>query len=158
MSGPKVIWPILIWLSLTTLPVLLNAEADMAAIEGAVICTCGCPNMVLNTCMCDHAESMRQEIRALIDEGNSEEEVIQVLVQRYGERVLAEPSKEGFNLTAYFTPFMALLFGGWLLVVLIKRWKRNSGVEIGDQPGGQELASDDPYRQKLREELDAFKD
>ncbi len=149
---------VLVWLSLTTFPPHLNAEADMAVIEGTVICTCGCPNMVLNTCMCGHADEMRAEIRVLIDEGNSEEEVIQILIQRYGERILAEPKAEGFNLAAYVAPFLALLFGGVLLVALIRRWKRNSGEVAEDRLPSRELEGDDPYAQKLKEELDAFED
>jgi cytochrome c-type biogenesis protein CcmH/NrfF len=158
ISGLKATCAVLVWLSLTTSPPLLNAEADMAVIEGTVICTCGCPNMVLNTCICGHADEMRAEIRILIDEGNNEEEVIQILIQRYGERILAEPKAEGFNLAAYVTPFLALLFGSGLLITLIRRWKRNSSEVVEDRLPSQELEGDDPYMLKLKEELDTFKD
>jgi len=142
----------LIWL-----PVSAQAQADMDTIEQSLVCICGCGNMILFNCMCADADQMRAEIRGLIAEGKDEKEVIRVLVDRYGEIILAAPVREGFNLTAYVMPFLAILVAGGLLVSFIRRWKRDAGIEPG-RADQETLSSDDPYRQKLEEELKSYRD
>ena len=44
--------------------------------------------------------------------GKSKPEVLQAMVAQYGERILAAPTKEGFNLTAWIIPFVMLVAGG----------------------------------------------
>jgi cytochrome c-type biogenesis protein CcmH len=141
----------------STLP--LYSEADVGRIEESLVCMCEtCPSLVLKTCMCGYAENMKKEVQALVDEGKTEDEVIQVFVDRYGERVLALPVQEGFNLTAYVAPFLAILFGGGIIVTLIRRWKGRGGGEPEPVPEVQREVDDDPYRRKLKEELESFKD
>ncbi len=137
----------------------LYSEADVGYIEESLVCMCEtCPRLVLKTCMCGYAENMKSEIRSLVDEGKTEDEVIQIFVQRYGERVLALPVQEGFNLTAYVAPFLAILFGGGIIVTLIRRWKGRDRGESEDIPEVEHDVGDDPYRKKLEEELRSFKD
>jgi cytochrome c-type biogenesis protein CcmH len=141
----------------STLP--LYSEADVERIEESLVCMCEtCPRLVLKTCMCGYAENMKREVRSLVDEGKTEDEVIQVFVDRYGERVLALPVQEGFNLTAYVAPFLAILFGAGIIVTLIRRWKGRGGGETEPVPEVQRKVDDDPYRRKLKEELESFKD
>lgn len=139
-------------------PLPADAAVDISAVEDAVICTCGCANMVLSTCLCGHAEEMRAEIVELFGSGMGEEEVVEALIDRYGERVLATPKQEGFNLTAYTMPFLAILLGAWLVIALIGRWKKNVGRRAEEEPGGDVLAGDDPYRKRLEEELESHTD
>ena len=149
----------LVLLVLAGRSVPLGAQADEASIEQSLVCMCGtCPRLVLNSCMCGYAEDMKAEIRTLIAEGKSEDEIIQIFVQRYGERVLSTPVQEGFNLTAYVAPFLAILIGGGFLVLLIRRWKRPGGYGSEEPRTAPEIREDDPYREKLRDELESFKD
>jgi cytochrome c-type biogenesis protein CcmH len=159
----RILAPIVIVLAaagLLTSPRPLSAgpEVDISAVEDAVICTCGCANMVLSTCLCGHADEMREEIRGLFESGMGEEEVLQALIDRYGERVLATPKQEGFNLTAYTMPFLAILLGGGLVLALINRWKKNVGGGGGERPEEEDLADDDPYRKRLEQELRSHTD
>jgi cytochrome c-type biogenesis protein CcmH len=136
----------------------LHADVDISAVEDAVICTCGCANMVLSTCLCGHAAEMRTEIRALYESGKNDDEVLEILISRYGERILATPKQEGFNLTAYTLPFLAILMGGGLLISLINRWKKNAGEGKGEEGQTGEVAEDDPYRRRLEEELKSYEE
>ncbi len=150
--------PLLSAILLLALNGTLSAKPDIIDIERSVICTCGCANMVLNTCMCAHADSMRMEIRSMIDEGKERDEILQVLVSEYGERVLASPSREGFNLTAYFMPFLVIMIGGVLLVVILRRWTHGTSEGDGGFNEVTGVADDDPYRQRLEKELRDFDD
>lgn len=157
ISRTRILWLAMVWVFVLVVPCEPQSESDMQEIEDSVMCMCGCANMVLSSCRCDFSTRMRAEIRDIMADGKDREEVIQVLVQRYGEVVLATPKQEGFNLAAYFMPFVALLAGAIFLIVVIRRWKGDSqDVDLArkEKVG---LSDDDPYREQLERELKAFK-
>lgn len=162
ISRFRVNWLVLAGLLLLGAPSVPQAEVDtdelLMSIEESVMCVCGCANMVLSTCRCGFSPQMRAEIREIVAEGKNKEEAIQVLVERYGEVVLAVPKQEGFNLTAYTMPFVAMFGGGILLVLLIRGWKRGSREKDLKPAEDKELYEDDPYRERLEQELKSFKD
>ncbi len=53
----------------------------------------------------------REKIRELIAQGLTKEEIKDELVAEFGPEVLAEPSKEGFDLAAWLVPGIAVLAG-----------------------------------------------
>jgi cytochrome c-type biogenesis protein CcmH len=65
---------------------------------------------------------MRQEIFQLLKQGLSEEEVIDTLAQKYGDQILAAPTKKGFNLTLWLLPFIGVILG--LVGLLYFLWKK----------------------------------
>lgn len=160
MSLTRLIRIVFLGFLLTVHSLPLHSEADADHIEESLVCMCEtCPSLVLKTCMCGYAENMKTEIRAMVDEGKTEEEIVQIFVDRYGERVLALPVQEGFNLTAYVAPFLAILFGGGIIFTLVRRWQdRVRGEPKEKIPDGTPKVEDDPYRKKLEEELESFKD
>lgn len=96
-------------------------------VEAAIMCQCGC-TYTLQACAsamgCTPGEEMRRVIAAQAAEGKSEGEIIAYFVSLYGETVLAAPTKKGFNLTAWITPFLALLAGAVVVYFLIRAWSR----------------------------------
>lgn len=67
------------------------------------------------------AKDMRRQIRAWLIEGRSEDQIIQAFVGRYGERILANPPKKGFNWTLYLLPPVAVLLGAWVVARFFRR-------------------------------------
>ena len=63
------------------------------------------------------ATAAKINIRRLLDEGKSEEEIIDEYVAEYGERILAAPRTEGFGITAYLLPIVALLLATTVIVM-----------------------------------------
>ena len=61
------------------------------------------------------ARAQMDKIRELVQEGKSDSEVHAFFVSRYGEWALLEPTKSGFNLVLYFSPFVLLALGLGLL-------------------------------------------
>ena len=47
------------------------------------------------------AQDMMKQLRRLLDEGMSDEEIIEWFKARYGEWAILEPSREGFNLLVW---------------------------------------------------------
>jgi cytochrome c-type biogenesis protein CcmH len=108
----------------------MSTEA-MDELEHHIHCMCGC-NLDIFTCRttdftCPVSPAMHRDVMALVNGGHSAQEIIDAFVDVYGERVLMEPKKSGFNLTGYITPFVALGGGAALIVALLKRWHRPEG-------------------------------
>ena len=57
----------------------------------------------------------------MVAEGKSRDEILNHYVAQYGERILAAPRAKGFNILAYVLPWAALIFGVWILIVLMKK-------------------------------------
>ncbi len=136
------------------------ARADSATVSDIskeLICQCGC-TMVLNNCT--HAECMvRDTMITLIEQklaqGQSEEEIIQFFVAQYGEQVLASPPKRGFNLVAWVLPFAAILGGGGVIYIALKKW-----VWQGRQSQTKTIVEtderDEEYQRRLEKEVEEF--
>jgi cytochrome c-type biogenesis protein CcmH len=116
-------------LSLALVNVALAAQTP-AQIEkdigDKVFCLCGCVT-TLNHCPhenCEVKAEMQKIIRTDLSEGKAEPAILQDLVNRYGERVLAAPPAHGFNLTAWILPGIGLLIGLLLAVTIVRKWRR----------------------------------
>ncbi len=66
------------------------------------------------------ASDLRREIRRMMGEGKSNEEITEFLVTRYGDFVLYRPRFEGKTLALWIAPFLFVLFGGFALVRVIR--------------------------------------
>ena len=124
-------------------------------IEGSLICQCGC-TMVVSVCECGTAEQMRADITAKLRAGVSPDAILAGYVAEYGKEVLAAPTKRGFDLTAWVTPFAAIAAGGGALVVLLRRWAVKRGARPSEQGAGEMRLSPEErvrYEVLLEEEL-----
>ncbi len=157
--GLKKLFIILIFISLVLLQVTpaLAEEATVSDIAKQLICQCGC-TMVLANCThieCHSREAMTAFIEQEIARGQSAEEIIQSFVTQYGEQVLASPPKQGFNLVAWILPFAAILVGGGVVYVALKKW-----VWQGRQPPTiattEADEGDEEYQRRLEKELNEF--
>lgn len=132
------------------------AAVDAGDISSKIICQCGC-TMVLSTCECDTAEAMNAVLLQKIDEGQSEKQILRYFVAQYGETVLAEPLKEGFNLVAWILPFATIAAGGWVVYIALRKWVRQ-GKRVRPVPvsGTRITQKDEEYEQRLEKELEEF--
>lgn len=100
------------------------AAATVAEVTQALTCPCGC-NMVVSACEgsmeCTAAARITDQVTRMVHQGRSKEEIVSEFVRTHGERILAAPTKEGFNLTAWILPFGAILIAGVLVYVFLAR-------------------------------------
>ncbi|MFQ6032888.1 MAG: cytochrome c-type biogenesis protein CcmH, partial [Candidatus Zixiibacteriota bacterium] len=93
-------------------------EKRVDEIKKTLACVCGC-GMTLETCQgamsCGAAEDMTSQIREMVSQKKTKEQIIKYFVNKYGQVVLAAPTKKGFNLTAWILPFLGLLIGIWVV-------------------------------------------
>jgi cytochrome c-type biogenesis protein CcmH/NrfF len=97
-------------------------KTTLSAVEAEVMCpVCGTP-LALAT-EAPQANRERALIQRLIDRCQSKEEIKQVLVAEYGQDVLALPEAEGFNLSAYLVPAIALIVALLGVGFAVRRWR-----------------------------------
>lgn len=135
------------------------ASAAAPTVDGVaeqLICQCGC-TMVLNNCShaeCASRETMLGIIKQRIAQGESEEQIVQAFVSQFGESVLAEPPKKGFNLTAWLSPFAAIAAGAVIIYLAIKKWLKRGEYALQADAGGGER--DDEYLLRIEQDLKEF--
>ncbi|MGH2521135.1 MAG: cytochrome c-type biogenesis protein [Anaerolineales bacterium] len=84
-----------------------------------------CQNLPVAYSPSQLAGQMREVIHKKLEAGESREQIIQYFVDRYGESILFEPPKRGFNLLAWRGPFVLVLVGAIGLYVLLRNWARS---------------------------------
>jgi cytochrome c-type biogenesis protein CcmH len=127
-------------------------RASLPAIEREVMCvTCKIP---LNVAQSPQADRERAFIQALIDRGDDEAAIKHALVGQYGPTVLALPSDNGFDATAYLVPLAACVALLAALVVLLPRWRRRARAQaLASGPAPTLSAAD---AQRLDADLERF--
>ncbi len=80
-----------------------------------------CDNIPLDVCGTQACADWRDEIRTMLVEGRSEDDIKQYFVDRYGRRVLATPQREGIDLVVWVLPPLIVLAGAAVLVVTLRR-------------------------------------
>jgi cytochrome c-type biogenesis protein CcmH len=111
------------------------------------------------------SQQMRAVIRQQLQQGQSEQQIIQYFVSRYGNSILWSPPKQGFTMLAWIIPIAILLCGALLLVLVMRGWlasgratrspaSAEDAIEDAPLDAGelqqfqaqleQELAADDP--------------
>jgi cytochrome c-type biogenesis protein CcmH len=57
------------------------------------------------------------------------------MTQTYGDFILMQPRKQGFNLLAWFAPFAAIALGAVAIGALLRGWRRNADVAAASRAG-----------------------
>ncbi|MCZ7574408.1 MAG: cytochrome c-type biogenesis protein CcmH [Ardenticatenaceae bacterium] len=98
---------------------------DDEALEIAEMLQCPiCQNVPVAYSPSPLAGQMREVIRKKLEAGESRQQIIQYFVDRYGESILMEPSKRGFNLVVWRLPFLAVVVGATGIYLLVRQWSR----------------------------------
>lgn len=108
-------------------------ESRLPLVLRGLMCLCGCALTVAaceGAMVCDVARRMKEEALGLLSGGKTVAETLDAFAENYGERVLAAPTKRGFNLTAWVMPFVGL--GSGLLVVVLALLKWRGEESAGD--------------------------
>lgn len=163
MNKNKIFWPIL----LTVLLAALNGQAVLAqdstpeisddqvnALAKQLYCPV-CENISLDVCPTTACSQWRELIREKMAAGWSDDQIKQYLVLQYGDRVLAEPPRQGLNWLVYILPPVIFLGGAIILAWVLRSMKKNAAENIPSQPG---TAAPDTYIKKMEDELKRRKD
>jgi cytochrome c-type biogenesis protein CcmH len=100
------------------------------------------------------ARAQLDTVRELVAEGKSDQEVVDYFVARYGEWVLLEPPKHGFNWLVWLGPIALLLGGAFVISRQIKRAPAVEPAKSATPSSPPSPEAEDPYLQAVRRELD----
>ena len=111
-------------------------KTSLAEIEHEVMCpVCGVPLGLATEA--PQAQRQREFIQREVAACKSEDQIKTALVAEFGERVLALPPEEGFNLAAYLVPAAAVAVGAGAVGFVALRRRR------GPQTGAPDAAAVD---------------
>jgi cytochrome c-type biogenesis protein CcmH len=129
----------------------LTEEQERTAreIEGLLIAPC-CWRQPVAVHFSPASDEVRAEIRKMIAAGSSRDEVLDRYVAEYGERILAKPTTEGFNALAYFLPFLFLVAGAGVAVIVIKKLRPQPAKAAVKEPRVKRKSK---YSEQLDREL-----
>ncbi len=81
-------------------PATDSAAARARALEAKLMAPC-CFTQTIDQHESDIARQMRTEVRAWLAQGFSDQQILDIYVERYGARILAVPPPQGFNRLLY---------------------------------------------------------
>ena len=92
-----------------------------------------CQNQAISDSNAELAKDLRDEIYGMLQQGKSEEEIIEFMVTRYGDFVLYNPPMKPMTWLLWFGPAFALIAGFFFVVRIINRQKQAVVTEISSE-------------------------
>jgi cytochrome c-type biogenesis protein CcmH len=107
-------------------------QASLPDIEDEVMCVeCG---TVLSVSSSPVAQQERTFIREQIAAGKDKRQIKAALVDEYGEEVLAEPDRTGFNVALWVVPIVLVLLAATGVAIAVVRWRGTPTVAEAAPP------------------------
>jgi cytochrome c-type biogenesis protein CcmH/NrfF len=73
---------------------------------------------------CETAKAELKEIDEHLAKGESEQQIIDAFVAKYGTIAYVEPPKHGFGLVAWLMPIIYTIVGLTLVILVVRKWAR----------------------------------
>ena len=146
----------LLFVALFTLMGVGDDDARFRNLGHHLMCVCGCGQVLLecNHVGCQYSDRMRVELAAALDRGDNDDLTLQSFIQKYGTTVVAAPATTGFGRVAWIMPFVVLLVGLTLVVMVVRAWRNRPAPALAD--GIQPLRGADleRFREQADKEVD----
>jgi cytochrome c-type biogenesis protein CcmH len=94
-----------------------------------------CQNQTIADSNATLASDLRHEVRRMIAEGKSDDEIREFMIERYGDFVLYRPRMTASNFLLWAAPALLLLVGGALLLRVVRRRAQETDID----PEGPEV-------------------
>jgi len=113
-----------------------------------------CKGLNLEDCRTQTCTQWRSQIKDLLAQGYTEQEVLDWFIARFGVEVLQEPPRQGNGLFAWLLPLLGFVAGvGWL-AFLLRKWSAHKTPEPAAT--APEDAIDVEYLKKIEQDLKEF--
>lgn len=107
-----------------------------------------CQNQNLAGSNAPIAEDLRRELHRLLQQGRSDREIVDFMVDRYGDFVLYKPRFNAETAVLWFAPVLFLMVGAIVVLLVYRHQQNNVVVEIDDAP------LDEQEQQRLQQLLE----
>ena len=119
-----------------------NPELEARVMRVAVELRClVCQNQTIADSHAALAEDLRRQIREMLQQGQSEQQVLDFMTQRYGDFVLYRPPVKPTTWLLWGGPAL-LLVGGLATLVLVLRRRQRLGADAFDPDTPDDLPED----------------
>ena len=143
---------LLLALSVGTPPTDADLEREARALDEMLVAPC-CFTQQVSVHQSGAAQEVKQDVRRRLAAGETQQQILDAYVERYGKHILAEPPAKGFDLMLYVMPFVVLLTSIALLTAIIRRVTRHALVEAPASARTPGSAMRAEYEAQLDEEL-----
>jgi cytochrome c-type biogenesis protein CcmH len=135
----------------------IRAGALLQDLENQLMCKCDdkCGKVLIN-CTCSTSDKTRAKYTKMLESGLTVEQIVKIQVDKYGETVLSAPTKFGFNLTAWMTPFVALVAGGFGIRKVLKALVGKNDKSVSLETPVSDFKVSEKYSKRLKDELDGI--
>lgn len=123
-------------------PVLEGRARELSQLIRCLVCQ----NESIDTSNADLARELRLLVRERLTAGDSDQEVLDFLVARYGDFVLLQPRMTPANYLLWFGPLVVLLLGGAGVALYFRRRKPSAeaGLSAEEQAKLARLIEEEP--------------
>ncbi len=80
-----------------------------------------CQGQSISDSNSDFAQTIKLVVKDLIDDGKTEDEIYSFMSDKYGEWIVFKPQLNLQNTLLWILPYIALIFGGFLIFTLVKK-------------------------------------
>ena len=101
-----------------------NDKAELSEIYKNLRCLV-CQGQSISDSNSDFAQTIKLVVQDQINEGKSEKEIYNFLVEKYGEWIVYKPSLNKANFLLWILPYLVFLSGGVLIFLIIRKKKHN---------------------------------
>jgi len=108
-------------------------EARMARITAELRCLV-CQNQTIADSQSGLATDLRQQVREMLQRGDSEQQIIEFMTARYGDFVLYRPPVRSSTLLLWFGPALLLVAGIATLVGVLRRRSKLADDQFEPDP------------------------
>jgi len=136
---------ILLYLFLFSVPLAANENNLALDIKKSLISPCCWAGTIYDL---DHNPEIELQIEQFVNQQKTKNEILEFYVNIYGERILAIPKAEGFNLMAWIAPIVIGVLGIITIILYFKTPKNISSEVISDIP---DVTFDDEIETELRQ-------
>jgi len=100
-----------------------------------------CQNQTLADSNAELAEDLRRQVRDQVDQGRSDEQIVDYLVQRYGDFVLYDPPFKASTALLWAGPFVLLAGAAGALAFVVRR-RREAAAQAALTAEEKQLADE----------------
>lgn len=108
-------------------------EARMVRITAELRCLV-CQNQTIADSHSGLAADLRQQVRELLQKGNSDQQVVDYMTARYGDFVLYRPPLKATTFLLWFGPGALLVAGVAVFIIILRRRARMSDDQFEPDP------------------------
>ncbi|MBI5030334.1 MAG: cytochrome c-type biogenesis protein CcmH [Chloroflexi bacterium] len=128
-----------------------NIDDEVNRIAKGLYCPV-CPNTPLDVCGTQACIDWRADIKTMVQQGKTEQEIRDTFVARFGPQVLGAPPAEGFNWLAYILPIVGILLGTAVAWFTVHAWLvRRTPATAGQSFGAPEIPKE--YADRIKQDL-----